>query len=95
MFGILVSALNTVLGFLLKEATMKALLFMGFGYVISLLVGYLGDLLPDMNQLKAAFGSIPGSIWFFMDLMAFTVGFPMVVAAVATRFLIRRMPVIG
>lgn len=45
--------------------------------------------------LTSVFTSIPPTVWFFMDFMALDVGLPLMLVAHVSRFLIRRIPVIG
>ena len=52
-------------------------------------------LFPTADSLTGALGGIPTAVWYFLDLFAFSQGLPIVLAAVATRFIIRRIPVIG
>jgi hypothetical protein len=37
----------------------------------------------------------PSAAWYFLDLFAFSTGLPIIISAFLTRFLIRRLPVIG
>jgi hypothetical protein len=47
------------------------------------------------SALTSALTSIPSSVWYFLDLMNFSMGVSMVLSAYVTRFIIRRIPVIG
>ena len=40
-------------------------------------------------------GGVPASVWYFLDLFNVSVGMGYVVPALATRFIIRRIPLIG
>lgn len=95
MFGILSSAFNVVLGFVFRQVIIKFMVLFALFFVIQALVGVLAGFLPSVSQLSGALGSIPAGIWWFLDLLAFTQGAPMIVTAMAYRFLIRRLPVIG
>jgi hypothetical protein len=52
-------------------------------------------ILPTASALAGAFGNVGSDVWYFMDLCAFSYGAPLVISAYATRFIIRRIPVIG
>lgn len=45
--------------------------------------------------LSSAFGGLPAGVWFFLDFFALDVGLPLILSAYMSRFLIRRIPVIG
>lgn len=95
MFGILMSSVWTAFNWLFRAVVVKAVVFMAFYAVVTLLVAYLASMLPTASTLSGALSGIPSDIWYFLDYMAFSAGAPLVVSAYATRFLIRRMPVIG
>lgn len=95
MYGILISAFNSILGTLLRQVIFKFVFFGAVYAAVMLLVPYLSSLLPSTMNLSSALAGIPASMWYFLDLLAFSQGVPLIVAAYATRFLVRRMPVIG
>ena len=70
-------------------------------WVLSLFVDffvYLLDLIPVpsfVEQAKAAIVTFGNYAGYPLYLIAFDVGFPMVVSAVLLKFLIRRLPFIG
>lgn len=95
MFGILMSSVWTAFNWLFRAVVVKAAVFMAFYAVIALLITYLVNMLPTTASLSNALNGIPGDIWYFLDYMGFSGGAPLVVSAYASRFLIRRMPLIG
>lgn len=95
MFGILMSSIWTALSWLVRVVVVKAVVFMALYAVVALLVSYLASMIPAATALSSALSGIPGDLWYFLDYMGFSVGAPLVVSAYATRFLIRRMPLIG
>lgn len=48
-----------------------------------------------VNSLSSAFGGLGSGVWFFLDFFALGYGLPLIIAAYVTRFLIRRLPLIG
>lgn len=96
MFGILVSAFNVLLGFVLRSVIVKFLLYFGLYFFVTESIGLLqsAHLLPSASSLEV-FGSIGEGTWYFLDLCAFSIGAPMIVTAYVTRFVIRRLPIIG
>lgn len=97
MFGILMSAFNSVLGFVFRVVIIKFIVFFALFYVVHGLTSVMvSHLLPSGDAgLSGAFGGLTSGMWYFLDLMAFSVGFPMVLSAWVTGFIIRRLPVIG
>lgn len=57
---------------------------------IALIAPHLG-----VASLSSAFGGLDSGVWFFLDFFAFGYGVPLVISAYITRFLIRRLPLIG
>jgi hypothetical protein len=64
-------------------------------FVIQDLLSFLGSFVPTPSSLTGALASLDSGTWYFLDLMCFSTGLPLVVTAVVYRFLIRRMPLIG
>jgi len=63
-------------------------------FLVPLVVGWIAPfLLP--TSLTSAFSAVPSSVWFFLDFFRLDFGLPLLISAVVTRFLIRRLPVIG
>lgn len=59
-------------------------------YAITLIGPYLG-----VTSLTNAFGGVDSGVWYFLDIFALDYGIPLLIAAGVTRFLIRRLPIIG
>jgi len=100
LFGILMSALRTMLGFVLRSAIVKFVTFFALFFVVKEFVAVLisSDLYPGATQastLSSAFSGLPPSVWYFLDLFSISTGISTVLSAYATRFIIRRIPVIG
>lgn len=95
MYGILLSALNTIMAFVLRQLVVKFVVLFALFFVIEAFVSALGDLIPDPSSLTGALGSLSNGMWWFMDLFAFSQGASLVVTAAVYRFLIRRIPLIG
>ena len=95
MFGILVSALNAALAFLVKSIIAKFFVFFALYFVVSEFVSYLSSRLPDFSELSGAFLSLPANVWYFLDMANFSQGFSLCLSAYLLRFMIRRIPVIG
>jgi hypothetical protein len=95
MFGILISAFNFILGWLVRSVLVKFVVFFALYFVTTQFVGVIASWLPTGSSLTSAFGGISSATWYFLDLFALSVGLPAVISACLTRFIIRRLPVIG
>lgn len=95
MFGILLSAGNALLGWLVRGVLVKFVVFIALYWVVAELVAVMAGWLPSGSGLTSAFGGISAATWYFLDLFAFSTGLPLVVSAMVTRFFIRRVPVVG
>ncbi|VVE00108.1 hypothetical protein PCO31111_04628 [Pandoraea communis] len=97
LFAIIASVLNTALGFMFRASVVKWATFFALWYVVSEFVVALksSNLFPQVSKLNEAFSGIPTGVWYWLDLFAVSQGAPMIISAMAARFLIRRLPIIG
>jgi len=97
MFAIMSSVFNVVLGFVFRSLIVKFVLFFGLFFITTEFIQILvnSNLLPSASALTGAFGGIPSGIWYFLDLFNFSMGFSTILSAFVSRFIIRRLPVIG
>lgn len=95
MFGILVSAFNLILGWIVRSVLVKFVLFFGLYFVTTEFLQVISSLLPSANALTGALSGISASTSYFLDIFAFQTGLSLVISAYVTRFMIRRIPVIG
>lgn len=95
MYAILLSAANALLGFVFRSVVVKFVLFFGLFFVTTEFISVLTPLLPDGNALSGALGGIPSGVWYFLDLFNVSAGIPILLSAWVTRFIIRRIPLIG
>jgi len=95
MFGIVLSALNVILGFVLRSILIKFVLYFGLFFITTEFIQIITSILPNGSSLTSALGGIPSAVWYFLDLFNVTVGVPILLSAWVTRFIIRRIPIIG
>ncbi|CAN5873924.1 DUF2523 domain-containing protein [soil metagenome] len=95
MFGILVSAFNFILGWVVRSVLVKFVLFFGLYFVTNEFIQVIASLLPNAGALNGALSGISASTAYFLDVFALQTGLSLVVSAYVTRFVIRRIPVIG
>jgi hypothetical protein len=97
MYGILVSALYTALGWIFRVVVFKAMVFGVLFYITTeftqaVLTHLTGN---SVDALGSAIGSLPSGALYFIGLLKLNVGLPLIFSAYATAFAIRRLPVIG
>ena len=95
MFGILLSALNVVLAFIVRSVLIKFVFFFALYFITSEFIPVLIGLLPNSNALSGAFQNLSSSVAYFLNILMVPQGISMIFSAYVTRFMIRRIPVIG
>lgn len=95
MFGIVLSALNAALGFVFRGVIVKFLIMFAAWWLAVELIGALVAFVPSTAAIASAMGQFPPLLWFMLDLMRVDIGIPLVLAAMSTKFLIRRLPFVG
>lgn len=95
MFGIVLSALNAVLGWVFRSVLVKFGVFFALYFITTEFVGLIVNLIPSANSVNGTMSAIGSSTWYFLNVFMVTQGASAVVSAYATRFVIRRIPVIG
>lgn len=95
MFGILLSAFFSVLGWVVRSVMVKFVVFFALWFVTTEFIEVLVNYLPNSWALESFFYQIPSEIWYVLNLFQFSAGLSAVVSALALRFMIRRIPIIG
>lgn len=95
MFGILLSALNTALAFVVRSLIVKFVIYFALFFVTTEFISVITNMLPTGSALSQAFGGIGGDVWYFLNLFNIRAGVPLILSAWVTRFIIRRLPIIG
>lgn len=87
-----------IVSWLLREVVVKfivfAALFAVLAFMIPKAIEYVAPWV-GVNDLNSVFSGLSGGVWFFLDFFELGYGLPLVISAAVTRFLIRRLPVIG
>ncbi len=81
-----------------REIVIKFLVFTALFVVLAFLIPKaIAMVTPWIGTggLSSAFGGLGAGVWFFLDFFQLAYGVPLVISAFVTRFLIRRLPVIG
>lgn len=67
----------------------------GVGFLVPIAIGIFFGCCVWVAQMATAFQGIPPSVWYFIDFTGLSQGLPLVLCAASTKFLIRRLPMIG
>ena len=97
MFGIVLSALNAVLGCIFRGVVIK---FVGLTFLYYVVTWIANSVLTKLDispltNMESNINSLSSGILFFLGYFRFDVGIPMLLSAMLVGFLIRRLPIIG
>lgn len=95
MYGIFLSAINTFAGWLVRSVLVKFVVMFALYTATTEIIPVLGSMLPSLGSLQGLLNNVPPSVAYFLNLCRFDIGLSMVISAYATRFLIRRLPMVG
>jgi Protein of unknown function (DUF2523) len=87
-----------IVSWIFREILIKFAVLTGMMAVVVFLVpfavNYLGGFV-DSTSLSNAFNSLPGGLLWLLAYFRLDYGLPLLISAAVSRFLIRRLPVIG
>lgn len=95
MFGRVLSALFSFAGWLFKSAMVKWVFYFALFFFCTEIIQLLTPLLPGASSLSSAFAGLSPGLWYFLDTFKADYGVTACLGAFVTRFVIRRLPVIG
>lgn len=87
-----------IISWIFREIVVKFLVFTALFVLLAFLIPKaIAFITPwiGTSGLTNAFGGLGSGVWFFLDFFQLAYGVPLVISAFVTRFLIRRLPVIG
>ena len=96
LVGFIITAIQAVLVWLFQQVVVKFVVLAALYVVVMALVPILVSLLPTGDGgIASLFAQMPSGIWYFIDVFRLDVGVAAILSASVTRFMIRRLPVIG
>lgn len=97
MYALLASAANYLLGWIFRGVVIKFVILAALYYVVTWIAeSVLGQLdISPLTGLQSLIDSLPGGLLYIMGLFRFDLGLPLVLGAMLTKFVIRRLPIIG
>ncbi len=87
-----------VVAWLLREVVVKFLIFTSLFALVAFFVPYAAQVVVPListTNLNTAFGNLAPGVWWWLDAFNVWIGLPLIIVAFVSRFLIRRLPVIG
>ena len=91
----MLAALYAALGWLVRSVLVKFVLFFGLWFVTSELLPVLVSHLPSTAGIESSWAGIPSGVGYFLNVFQIPTGLSMMLSALATRFAIRRIPLLG
>ncbi|MDP8163492.1 DUF2523 family protein [Pasteurella skyensis] len=98
MGGLIIRLFSGLLVYVFKGIVVKFFLFFGLFYVTSEFIPLvIQHFIPDSLKFDfvSIFNSLPLDIWYFLELFRVPFGVNLLISAMVSRFIIRRLPIIG
>ena len=97
MGKLILSLFSGLLGFVFKGIVAKFFVFFALFYITTEFIPVVIELfLPkDIPNIKDLFNALPNSILYFLYVLKVPTGISLFISALLSRFIIRRLPVIG
>lgn len=97
LLATILAGLYGAIGFIVRSILIKFVVFFALWFVTTEFIAVLQEakVLPSASSFSASLVSLPSGVWYWLDLFAFSAGTPLILSALATRFVIRRIPLIG
>lgn len=85
----------SVITWVFRSILVKFLIMFALFFVVSEFIPVLIKLLPTDTNIKNLFDLLPDQMWYFLNYFKIPTGVTLIISAMLTRFLIRRIPIIG
>ncbi|MBI6486509.1 DUF2523 domain-containing protein [Proteus mirabilis] len=95
MWGLLSSAFNGTFAILLRELTIKFVVFTALTVLIASIMNVVIDFMPSETNIVELFELLPDSAWYFINLAELPLAIQIIFTAIATRFIFGMIPVVG
>ncbi|PNL93544.1 DUF2523 domain-containing protein [Aggregatibacter aphrophilus] len=97
MYGIIFSALSSLMQFLFRGIVIKFFIFFALFYVTTEFIPIIIEMfLPKtIPNIKELFNVLPDSILYFLYILKIPTGITIFISALLSCFIIRRLPIIG
>lgn len=94
MSAFIAAALSWLLRGVVLKFIVMTVIFAAVEFLVPMVIGFIAPFVSG-NSLTSAFGMLPAGVWYFLDFFNLSYGVPLILSAYVSRFLIRRLPVVG
>lgn len=94
----LLALLAPLVSWIFRAIVVKFVILTAVFAVMAIVIPKAIEMIAPMigvTSLSSAFSGLGSDVWFYLDFFALGYGIPLLISAAVTRFLIRRLPVIG
>lgn len=93
----MLSLFNSLIGWVFRLSVIKFVVFGALALLLAPLMELLLGLVDTtgLDGIPSLVSALPADLRFYLELFKFDVGLPIIIAAVLTKFFIRRLPVVG
>lgn len=97
MYALLISIFSYAYNLVFRAGLVKMMMFFALTYIIFEALNFIKSLINVYNfdALTNLFNALPSEIWYFLNIFAFAFGIKLIIGALITRFIIRRLPIVG
>lgn len=97
MWGILLSGIWKICAWIFRGVVVKFIILSAIYYVVKWIgEAVLSQLdISSLTGMQSVLDSIPNDILFFLGVFRLDVGIPLILGAMLTAFIIRRLPLVG
>lgn len=95
MKAVLVGAVNYLFLLFVRVSPIHFIASLVIFFLLNLMIQAVFMFLPNWINLNGVFSYLTPEMWFFLDLLNINLGAPLMITAFVTRFLIRRIPIVG
>ena len=98
MGGLILRLFSGFLGFVFKGIVAKFFVFFALFFITTEFIPVVIELFIPENlrvNFQTLFNNLPSDMWYFLELLKVPFGVTLFISAMLSRFIIRRIPVIG
>lgn len=96
MWSLITSFGTWLFNLFFRTSVVKFVVFTAIYLVLAVLIAFLNDVLDlEGYNAQSALDGLGSEILYFLGVFRFDLGIPIIIGALVTRFVIRRIPVIG
>lgn len=95
LWSFFISGIWTALGWVFRQVAVKFVVGFAMFWVVKLMAEAVIAFLPAVADMAGLMSGVPPGVWWVADMFQLHYGFPLVMSAFCSRFIIRRIPFLG